>query len=174
MPVASRMRTTACVTSGPMPSPGMRVTRCVLGSVIFSFPVSRLFVKSSELFAAQQVRIDERDRQTQFLFPIPYSRLLMPLKQPFEFFLEFAHIFEVAINGSEADVGDGVDAFEVAHDEFADLAGRALPLRRVDEKGFSGVKDGFQLLGRDGAFFAGAEQAAEHLLAIEPFAAPIL
>ena len=26
MPVASRMRTTACVTSGPMPSPGMRVT----------------------------------------------------------------------------------------------------------------------------------------------------
>ena len=41
-------------------------------------------------------------------------------------------------------------------------------------KALSGVYDGLQLAGRDGALLAGAEQAAEHLLAVEALAAAVL
>jgi hypothetical protein len=41
-------------------------------------------------------------------------------------------------------------------------------------KALRGVDDGFELAGRDGTLLAGAEQAAEHLLAIEALAAAVL
>ena len=34
--------------------------------------------------------------------------------------LEFVDVFEVAVDAGEADVGDGVDLLEAAHDELAD------------------------------------------------------
>ena len=43
----------------------------------------------------------------------------------------------------------------------------------VHQEGFGGVDDCFQLACRNGAFFAGAEQAAEDLLAVESLAAAV-
>jgi hypothetical protein len=40
-------------------------------------------------------------------------------------------------------------------------------------KGLGGVHDGFQLAGRHGPLFAGAQQAAEHLLPVEALAAAV-
>src|SRR5579859_1855216 len=71
-------------------------------------------------------------------------------EQVFEFFLEFANILEVAIDGGEADVGDGVEAFEVLHDQFADFGGGALAFGRVHQVALGGVDHGFQLGGRYG------------------------
>jgi hypothetical protein len=44
----------------------------------------------------------------------PYSLLWLgtaAAEQAFKFFLEFAHVLEVAVDGGETDVGDGVNAF---------------------------------------------------------------
>jgi len=94
-------------------------------------------------------------------------------EQAFQLFLEFADVFEVAVDGGEADVGYGVEAFEVLHDELADFAGGAFALGGVHEEGLSGVDNFFQLAGGDGAFFAGAEQAAQNFLAVEALAAAV-
>ena len=40
-------------------------------------------------------------------------------------------------------------------------------------KAFGGVDDGFELAGGHGALFAGAEQAAQHFLAVEALAAAV-
>ena len=65
-------------------------------------------------------------------------------EQPFQFFLEFADVFEVAIDGGKADVGDGVEALEVLHDQLADFAGGAFALGGIHEECFGGVDDLFQ------------------------------
>src|ERR1700691_3877423 len=80
--VASRMRTTACVTSGPMPSPGIRVTLCVFCSAIV-VPLALLLVFCGAA-AAQQA---------------------------FQLFLELAHVFEVPIDRRKANIRDRIQAF---------------------------------------------------------------
>ena len=95
-------------------------------------------------------------------------------EQAFEFFLELADVLEVAVDGGEADVGDGVEALEVIHDEFAHLRCGALALGRVDQKALGGVDDRFELARRDWTFFAGTEQAAQNFLPVEALTAAIL
>ena len=51
---------------------------------------------------------------------------------------------------------------------------RALALRRVHQKGLGRVHDRFEFARRDGPFFAGAEQAAQHLLPVKALAAAVL
>ena len=41
-PAAFRMRTTAAVTSGPMPSPGMRVMRCAMDDLAYGVFTTRM------------------------------------------------------------------------------------------------------------------------------------
>src|SRR5580698_1072425 len=94
-------------------------------------------------------------------------------QQPLQLFLEFAHILEVAVDAGEADVGYSVKRFEMRHDQLADLAGGALAFRGVHQIALSRVDDGFKLAGRDGAFFAGAEKAAQNFLPIEALAAAV-
>jgi hypothetical protein len=38
------------------------------------------------------------------------------IEKAFQLLLEFAHIFEIAVDRSEADVGNRVEAFELIHD----------------------------------------------------------
>src|ERR1700679_3055009 len=100
------MRTTAFVTSGPMPSPGIRVMVCCLGIVGLSS--CDMDVATAPLLA--------------FLRPagggLPMSRLpvwrirgpalrrlVTADEQSPELFLEFAHVGEVAVDAGEADVG---------------------------------------------------------------------
>ena len=94
-------------------------------------------------------------------------------EEVFEFFFELADVFEVAVYRCEADVGDGVEAFEVLHNQLADFRGGTFAFRGVHEIGLSGVDNLFQLSRGDGAFFAGAEEAAEDLLAVEAFPAAV-
>ena len=54
------------------------------------------------------------------------------IQQAFQFFLEFAHVFEIAVDRGEADVGYRVEAFEMVHDQFAHFAGGAFALGSVD------------------------------------------
>src|ERR1700677_2093676 len=96
-----------------------------------------------------------------------------PAQQPFQLFLEFAHILEVAIDGGEADVSYGVERFEMRHDQLADFAGSALALGGVHQITLCSVDDGFKLAGWHGTLFAGAEQAAEDFLSVEALAPAI-
>jgi hypothetical protein len=94
-------------------------------------------------------------------------------EEAFEFELEFVDVLEVAIDGGEADVGDGVDVFEAVHDEFADGGGGAFALWGVDDEGFDGVYDLLHLGDGDFAFLAGVKESGEDFLAVEVFAAAV-
>ena len=50
----------------------------------------------------------------------------------------------------------------------------ALALRSIHQVGFRRVHNGFELAGRNRPLFAGAQQAAQHLLAVEALAPPVL
>jgi len=87
--------------------------------------------------------------------------------------LELGDVLEVEIDRGEADVGDSVEYLEVVHDELADLGGGAFALGCVHEEGLACVDDGLEPRGGDGALFAGAQQAAENLLALKALAAAV-
>src|SRR5580704_11640499 len=84
---ASRMRTTASVTSGPMPSPASRVTVCVLSAIVsprrLSFAGLGCFPGVEELFQLS---------------------------------LELTDVFEVAVNAGKANVGNFIDGPQMVHD----------------------------------------------------------
>ncbi len=91
----------------------------------------------------------------------------------FEFGHELSDIFEIEVNGGEANVCDFVVAAEAAHDEFTDFAGFALALGGLDNERLGLVHDLLEFADWHGAFFAGAHQAVENFLAVEAFAASI-
>ena len=67
-----------------------------------------------------------------------------------EFFklrLELADVLEVTIDAGEADVSDGVDVFQAAHDEFTDGACGRFAFGRIDDEGFDLIDDRFELCG---------------------------
>ena len=88
--------------------------------------------------------------------------------------LEFAHIFKVAIDACETNVGNRVDLFETRHDELANRAGRAFALGRINNESLRFIYHALQLEGGDIAFLAGLHQSAENFLAIEFLTPPIL
>src|SRR6266568_3206943 len=91
----------------------------------------------------------------------------MTIQQAFQLFLEFADVFEVAVDTGEADVGHGVEAFEVVHDQLANFAGGAFALGGIDQKTLGSLDDSFEFARGNGTLFAGAEQAAENFLPVE-------
>src|SRR5580765_1220768 len=139
-PVASRMRTTACVTSGPMPSPGMRVILCAINAHVGT--------------AAPAVQRSEA--------PLALSRRLafwlgrfFCLQQILQLCHEFLHIFEIQIYRSKAHIGNFVIPSQPAHDQLAQFAGLALALGRLDNKSFRLIDDLFKPADRHRPFFAG-------------------
>src|SRR3984885_15456929 len=114
------MRTTAFVTSGPIPSPGIRVMVCCLGIVGLSF--CAMEVDPAPLLA--------------FLWPawcglpmcgfpmrrLPVCRIRGPAlrglvlgdEQSLQLFLEFAHVGEVTVDAGDADGGPGGGGSESA------------------------------------------------------------
>ena len=76
-------------------------------------------------------------------------------QQGFEFFQEVVDVFELAVDGGEADVGDFVDFVELLHDEFADDFGGNFAFVFVIDEFVEFGDDFFLCLGRHGTFFAG-------------------
>jgi hypothetical protein len=59
------------------------------------------------------------------------------------------------------------------HDQLTDLVGGSFALRGIHQERLGLVHDRFQFGGGDGALFAGAQEAAQHLLAFEFFPAAV-
>src|SRR6476660_9366636 len=87
-PDASTMRTAALVTSGPIPSPGIRVTLCAINGVLKLLLISR-----SSLFRAGSCF----DGLCFVFFAV---------EQRLQLRMEFAHILEISVDGGEAYVSD--------------------------------------------------------------------
>src|SRR6202034_3949214 len=96
------------------------------------------------------------------------------LQQALQLIHEFLYVFEIQVDGRKADIGHLVEFFQVAHQESADLGGRALAICRFAHKSLGFIYDGFQLAHRHGPFFAGLQQSLQDLLALEFFPAAIL
>lgn len=80
---------------------------------------------------------------------------------------EFVHVLELAVDGDVADVGDGVDLVELVHDLGADDGGGDLAdvvFVKVGEDFFDGAVEAVH---GDGALFAGFDEAAHELFAVE-------
>jgi hypothetical protein len=94
-------------------------------------------------------------------------------EEVFEFLLELADVFEVAVDAGETDVGYGVYVFEARHDELAEGGGGSFALGTIDDEGFGGVDDFLHLGYGDFALLAGVEKAGENFLAVEFLAAAV-
>src|SRR5271154_2764629 len=127
---ASRMLTTASVTSGPMPSPAISVTVCVRAE-----PCDPAAIPSPALSSAG-------------------LRCFPGIQQLLQLFLELADVFKVPINTGKANVGHLIDRPQMIHDQLADLVGSAFALRRIHEKGLGFIYDCFQLGRRNGPLLA--------------------
>src|ERR1700733_12047919 len=105
-PVASRMRTVARVTSGPMPSPGMSVILWAIGlcKTIIGRTAAELQCDENRLsildhgFAANLCRI-------------------FGFEQVFQLGHEFLHIFKIKVHRCKPDVSNFVIAAQAAHDQ---------------------------------------------------------
>ena len=86
---------------------------------------------------------------------------------------EFTDVFELAVDRYVAHVGDWVDVVEFVHDFDADDVGGAfgeVVLVKLCEDFFDCAVES---LHRDGAFFAGFDEAAEEFFAVEGLAGTV-
>ena len=104
---------------------------------------------------------------------MPGSVLARRLEQYPQLFHELVHVLELPVDGSETDVGHLVERLQAVDDEVAQLRGGDLPILLAVEQGFGLVDDLFQRRQADRPLFAGLEQAAEELLAVELLAAAV-
>ena len=88
----------------------------------------------------------------------------------FYFGHELGDVFELQIDGREADVGDLVEGFKAAHDDLADVACTKLAVEGILDVLFDLIDDGFELASGDRAFFGGAEEAGEDFVTVPTFA----
>jgi uncharacterized protein len=80
---------------------------------------------------------------------------------------ELFGVVELPVHGGEPDIGDFVEFAELAHDQFADLLPGHFTAVFVFEFGHDALGDGVDFLGADGAFFAGAFDAAPEFATVE-------
>src|SRR5216683_740223 len=177
-PVASSMRTVAWMTSGPMPSPGIRVTLWVMKNERKSG--HRVIGSSGHLnpprISFSMARSPDHPI-TRFCFALRFGRIFFfarGFQQIFKLGHEFLHVFEVQIDGCEPYIRDFVVAAEAVHDELADFAGFALALGGLDDKSLGFIDDLLELADGHRALFAGAHEAVEHFLAVKTLAATVL
>src|SRR5579863_1537197 len=112
-PVASMMRTVACVTSGPMPSPGI--------SVILYDITGACLSGNTQDACYKLLRFHRALRSNLRNFFRPEEVLQLRHK--------FLHIFEVEINRGKSHVSNFVIAAQPIHNQFADFTGLAFALR---------------------------------------------
>src|SRR5580692_9713146 len=141
-PVASRIRTTASVTSGPMPSPGISVIVCVF-------------------FTSFLIESDSRAMSALLLFA---WFLTVVAQQLLQLFLELAHVLKVPINARKANVCHRVQDLQPLHNQLADLRRRALPLAGLGHVAFRLIHQLFQLRRGNRPLLARVQQPAQHLL----------
>src|ERR1700686_421319 len=168
-PVASSMRTVAWMTSGPMPSPGIKVTlyaidyegaSCARGTAEGG---CRYVIKSGLCgFALRFGRI--------FFFVFVFAR---GFQQILQLRHEFLDVFEVEIDRCESYIRDFVVAAQAVHNQLADFAGFALPLGGLDDKSFGFIDDLLELADRHGALLAGSHQSVEHFLSVKTLTAAV-
>src|SRR5450631_1628901 len=163
-PVASSMRTVAWMTSGPMPSPGMRVTLCAINNQT----LDRVIKNPSEPWVLI----------TRFGFALRFGRVLLFLfacgfEQVLQFRHEFLHVFEVEIDGGEPYVRDLVITAQAVHDELTDFAGLALALGGLDDEGLGFIDDLLEFADGYRALLTGAHEAVENFLPVETLAASV-
>ena len=95
-------------------------------------------------------------------------------QQPFQLFLELPHILEVPVHAGKPDVRHRIQSLQMIHNQLADLAGRPLPLLRIHHILLRGVNHDLKLAGGNRPLLAGAHQARQQLMAVEPLATAIL
>ena len=76
---------------------------------------------------------------------------------------EIINILKAAVHTGEADVGDFIEFFELAHDQFADSAGLDFSCGGCEELFFDALDGAVDLLRADGAFSQGKIQAGAEL-----------
>src|ERR1035438_7340446 len=146
-PVASRIRTLAFTTSGPMPSPGINVT-------LYDIVVPSNWPESVSGLGFGR-------------------RVVLGVEQFLQLSHELAHVFEIQINRGEAYIGDFIDALQAIHDQFADFAGFALTIGRVHHEALGIIDDLLQSAHGDRPLLARPQQPIQHFLTLELFAPPV-
>src|SRR5215472_8337295 len=146
-PEASRMRTVAPVTSGPMPSPGINVTRCAINSLW--------------LFCAG-------------LRPGRFLLVFFRVDQALQLGMELADVLEVPVDGGKTNIRDLVGLLEPRHDLLAQFGGGALALRRIHHKLLYLVHDLFHGGHRDRPFFTRPQHPGKDFLPLELLPAAVL
>src|SRR5208337_158683 len=159
-PVASTMRTVAWITSGPIPSPGMRVTLCAINACVGA---AALGCPASEVRTLSILRPG---------FALRFGGVL-GLEQVLQFGHEFLHVFEVEIDGRKPYISDFVVAAETVHDQLADFAGLAFTLGGLNDEGLGFIDDLFEFADGHGALLAGAHQPVEHFLTVKTLASAV-
>src|SRR5262249_6995469 len=88
--------------------------------------------------------------------------------------MKFSHVLEITIDRSKADECDRIVLLQTLHDLLADFGGRALAVRRVNDKGLNLIHHLLHLAHRDRALLARAQQSRKDLLAVKFFAPAVL
>ena len=91
-----------------------------------------------------------------------------------QFLDEILHVFELAINAGEADIGHFIEVAQVLHQQFAHMTAFNFRLEIGFQLVLDGANDGFDLLVADRALPAGLFQAAFDLGMIERFSRAVL
>ncbi len=93
--------------------------------------------------------------------------MVFAAQQLFQLRLELAHILEVPIHTGKPDIRHRIDVLQPRHNQLAHLAGRALPLRRIDDIRLGLIHNLLQLQRRNRPLLAGMQQPAQNLLPVE-------
>src|ERR1700730_9724198 len=121
-----------------------------------------------------RVARDHTNLLTLYYAALAHLRHFLRLQQILQLGHELLYVFEVQINRSETDIRHFVIAPQPVHDQLADFAGLALPLRRLDDEPFRLIHDLFQPADGYGTLLARPQQAVKHFLPVEFFPATVL
>ena len=91
-----------------------------------------------------------------------------------QLFDEVVHVFELAVDGGEADEGDLVDLPQRAEHLLADMPRLDFAVETFVDVGFGVADDGFDLVFANGPFVAGFFETDANFLAIEGDARAVL
>jgi len=89
------------------------------------------------------------------------------LQEGLDLIHEFVDILELTVNRCKSDIGHWIQAIQFIHDDVADHFRPDLPLEHLVDLGLDLVRDFFELVKTDGAFFAGLQHSLENPLPVK-------